>query len=319
MRRDVTALVGLLALVVWMGPASISAQRPPSPGESLAARLGLAPDSRLVMIHADDGGVTHSINQAIERAFGDGSITSASIIVPAPWFPELAAFAKAHPEYDFGLHLALTSEWTMNTDAARAVRAGLRWGGVASRERIPSLLDADGFLWSSSQAVATNVKPEEARIEMRAQIERARQFGVPFTHFDTHMDALTRTPELTAVYRDLSREYRIPIWSEGTTAVSLSSSFVFPGEPVGRLDRAVEQYRQFIGDTRPDRVTVVIIHPALDTEELRAAIGVENRFGTIWRAVDFDVFTSPAMHAFLKQQPISLVNWKQVRKLFGPE
>src|SRR5262249_42972450 len=159
--------------------------------------------------------------------------TSASIIVPAPWFPELAAFAKAHPEYDFGLHLALTSEWTMN-----AARVGLRWAGVSSRERIPSLLDPDGFLWSSSQAVATNVKPEEARIEMRAQIERARQFGVPFTHFDTHMDALTRTPELTAVYRDLSREYRTPIWTDGTIATSLTSSFVFPGEPAGRLDRA---------------------------------------------------------------------------------
>ena len=46
---------------------------------------------------------------------------------------------------------------------------------------------------------------------MRAQIERARHFGVPFTHFDAHMDTLRSTPELTQAYADLGREYGVPI------------------------------------------------------------------------------------------------------------
>ena len=195
------------------------AQSPPPAGQSLAQRLGFPADSRLVMIHADDIGVTHSVNQAVERAFTNGWISSASIIVPSAWFPEAAAFARAHPEHDFGLHLALTSEWRT-----------IRWSGVASSARIPSLLDPDGYLWRSTRVVNHVRHTEEARIELRAQIERARHFGVPFTHFDAHMDTIWSTPELSQVYTDLGREYGVPILGhKAVTTVGLGGSFPFPG------------------------------------------------------------------------------------------
>ena len=128
-------LAGLSVLAV----CALTAPSVSSANSSLAEGLHLEPGQRALIIHADDAGVTHSVNQAIETAFNTGSISSASIIVPSAWFPEIAA--RSHPQYDFGVHLALTSEWRY-----------VRWAGVSASDRISSLLDPEGFLWASAEA-----------------------------------------------------------------------------------------------------------------------------------------------------------------------
>ncbi len=85
---------------------------------SLAERLGFAAGDRVLILHADDAASTHAANAAIFECLAAGSLTSASILVPAPWFHEAAAYARAHPEADFGLHLTLTAEY----DALRYAR-----------------------------------------------------------------------------------------------------------------------------------------------------------------------------------------------------
>src|SRR5438034_11045217 len=98
-------------------------------------RLGYPASARLLVIHADDLGMAHSVDRATFEALERGWITSSSILVPCPWFAEVVRFARAHPDADLGIHLALNSEWT-----------GLRWGPVAGAGAAPSLLDADGYL-----------------------------------------------------------------------------------------------------------------------------------------------------------------------------
>jgi predicted glycoside hydrolase/deacetylase ChbG (UPF0249 family) len=304
-------------------PGGALAQRPsPDVNDPVAKRLGFPEGTRSVMIHADDAGITHSTNAAIEQAFASGAISSCSIIVPSPWFPEIAAFARSHPEYDFGVHLALTAEWEY-----------LRWGGVSPADKIPSLLDPQGFLWSSAESAASDARPEEVKAELRAQIERTRRFGVPITHLDTHMDSLMSTPQLTQIYIDLGREYHLPIvlWrpSPGSRTAEWLSPVIaahpmkfvnpvsierkFPG-PRGPVDDFPEQYRKFVLNGKADEVTEIIVHLAIESDESRAAMG-DGSFGASWRSADFRIFSGPEMRAFLKQQRVRLVTWRQLRDL----
>src|ERR1035437_2457000 len=102
--------------------------------EQFFHQLGFSPTDRLIMINSDDFGVSHSSNVGAIKAFEEGFITSASLLVAAPWANEALDWWKTHPQYSVGVEVALNSEWQ-----------NYRWGPMAPRDKVPSLLDADGF------------------------------------------------------------------------------------------------------------------------------------------------------------------------------
>src|SRR5438874_11322484 len=75
--------------------------------QTLADHLGYPSGTKLIIVHADDLGETHAVNAAAIKSLEAGSINSASLMVPCPWFPEITDYAKSHPSFDFGLHLTL--------------------------------------------------------------------------------------------------------------------------------------------------------------------------------------------------------------------
>ena len=151
----------VLLLSILISSCSFTQDNPFPRTKTVAESLGYSPNSRLLIIHADDFGMMHSVDRAIMEALEQHWVTSASILVPCPWFPEVAQWAKAHPDADLGVHLALNSEW-----------ATYRWSSVSPQARGSSLLDEDGYLPSTTEFVETHARAEDARVETRAQMTR---------------------------------------------------------------------------------------------------------------------------------------------------
>ena len=144
--------------------------RRPAQWQDLAERLGYRKAERLLIVHADDLAITHSVNAAFFRGFECGLVNSGSVMVCCPWFPEVVAYAREHPELDLGIHLTLTSE-----------RTHYRWGPAAQRNDIPSLVDNLGYLHQKWMG-ETRINLREVEIELRAQIEKAYAAGLRPTH-----------------------------------------------------------------------------------------------------------------------------------------
>jgi predicted glycoside hydrolase/deacetylase ChbG (UPF0249 family) len=275
-------------------------------------RLGYPANTRLLVIHADDFGMSHTVNRAISEALEKGWVTSASILVPCPWFPEVVRFAKAHPDLDLGIHLALNSEWN-----------DFRWGPVSSKDKVPSLLDADGYLPLDTPEVIKNAKMPEVETELRAQIDRARALGIHVTHLDAHMHTAVSSPDLLKVYEQLGHVYGLPNLFERFPTDPPSG----PPPPANQIliDRLLEMtpgvdskdwldwYEKTLAALKPG-VYELIVHLAYDDEEMRGATWDHPDWGAAWRQHDLDLVKSPEFRQFLKDQGFVLVTWKELAK-----
>jgi predicted glycoside hydrolase/deacetylase ChbG (UPF0249 family) len=280
---------------------------------TIQERLGYPASARLLIIHADDLGMAHSVNRATFEALEQRLITSASILVPCPWFPEVARWAQAHPEADLGIHLALNSEWT-----------GYRWGPVSSAGDVPSLLDAQGYLPLTEAMVVERAKVPEVERELRAQIDRATSAGIRLSHLDSHMATLFRTRELFEVYRRVGESYRLPVLieSQGTRGGAQASWQTGAGREA-QIDRVVSispgvkpagwmaAYENLLAPLPPG-VYQLIVHLAYDDEEMRAATRGHVDWGAAWRQSDLDLVKSAAFRKFLQRQGFVLITWKEL-------
>lgn len=269
--------------------------------------LALLLATKLLIIHADDVGMSHSVNAATIKAFETGAVTSASIMVPCPWFPEFAAWARHHRDADLGLHLTLTSEWLY-----------YRWGPLLSKSLVPSLVDRDGFLWRSERDAVPNIKPDEAKKEIRAQIERAREFGIEPTHLDTHMRTLHQTPELFAVLMEVAHESKIPAAVPRWMAVrpefakSIRADDIIVDEmPTIQPDDPPSYYEDVIRNLKPG-LTELIIHVGYDDAELQAITARHPQWGAAWRQRDFDAVTGESFRQLLRDNDVKLTTWREV-------
>ena len=282
--------------------------------QTLADRLGYPPGTKMMIIHADDLGETHAVNAAAIKALEGGTINSASLMVPCPWFPEIADYAKSHPDTDFGLHLTLTSE-----------RVYYRWGPVAPADRVPSLLDKDGYFnhdWEQHQ----QINPKDVEVELRAQIERALAMGVRPTHLDSHQYRLIMSgKELFDVMVRVGHEYKLPIFvtrdwfadypylqqSLGPDDIVLDHTVTI--EPGLAPEKWAEFYITALRNLKPG-VTEFVIHPGFDDEELRAATRERPTWGSAWRQRDYDFFTSDQFRQILAEQKIKLITWRELAR-----
>ncbi|HJQ12550.1 MAG TPA: polysaccharide deacetylase family protein [Gemmatimonadaceae bacterium] len=281
--------------------------------KTVAERLGYPRDAKLLIIHADDLGFSHSADVASFDALDKGAITSASIMMPTPWVTEVAAYARAHPDADLGLHLTLTSEWDT-----------YRWDGLAPTDKVPSLYEPDGTLPNNEETVSKRAKPEEVERELRAQVDRALALGIKPTHLDSHMGALFTSPALFNVYAKVAREYKLPFLAVrrgplgiGDFALTAKDvpidAVVIAGGEVAR-DKWKEFYLDAIRNLKPG-ITELIVHLGHDDAELQAVTVNHEPYGSAWRQRDYEVMNSAEFKQALRDNKVILIKWRDLQKL----
>ncbi len=100
------------------------------------AAASLPPASHVRLItRGDDLGCARSLNRAVKECYQKGILKNCSVLAAAPYIEEAAKLLAGTKGLCFGLHCDLTSEWD-----------NVKWGPVAPREQVPSLLDSKGYL-----------------------------------------------------------------------------------------------------------------------------------------------------------------------------
>jgi hypothetical protein len=282
--------------------------------KTIQERLGYPKNAKLVIIHADDLGVSHSENAASIAAMEKGSVSSASIMIPCPWMPEIAAYAQSHPGADLGLHITLTSEWK-----------NYKWGPVTAKEKVPGLVNQNGFLYSSVDSVLQHATAAEVELEIRNQVIRAKQFGIDPTHLDAHMGTALNRLDFFKAYLKIGHEFGIPVFIPRQLEVPLKIKFdteltdkdvvvdyILSTSPPDFKSGFKNFYTEGIKNLKPG-LTYLIIHTAYDDAEMRAVTIDHPDWGAAWRQQDFDFFTSAECAKLLKENNIYVITWKEIR------
>lgn len=264
--------------------------------------LSAAEPIRLV-VRGDDFGYSHASNLALEPAFERGIMTSASVLVPGPWFAETARIVKRHPEWSVGVHLTLTSEWNV-----------LRWRPVSPIDQVPSLVAADGYLWGfgygrpkpadrrpdDSPWAEHTPNLEEVEREFRAQIDRALAMGVPIDYVDCHMGLACRE-EILPVTKKLAKEYCLGI----SSAMQFSERRMSPDYPDDTPEGIKSGLLAALRALQPG-LHLYVGHPAQDTPELRSLDTGDGERWALRRSSVLRAWTDPDVQREIEKLGIEL-------------
>lgn len=269
------------------------------------------------MIHADDAGLCHSENMATLQALQKGIVNSCSLMVPCPWFYEMAQIAKNNPQFDYGVHLTLTCEWE-----------NYKFGPILPVSEVPSLVDSNGHFFKNRSELKKHAIAEEVYKELRAQIEKAYRFGVSPSHLDSHMHCVGANPAFVEVLRSLGKKYHLPVLQnkqlaelvndEETEYIKLTEINIpntFFADYKNFENEGLESYYTKVLNNLEEGLNLILIHPAFDNDEMKGISVNHPNFGAKWRQIDFDFFTSESTKKLLEKNKIELISWKEFSKL----
>lgn len=249
-----------------------------------------------ILLRFDDWGMSHSVNSAAREVVKQGLPISASIMFACPWYQEAVEIVKGQPHVSVGVHLTLNAEWK-----------NYRWGPVAGRSVVPSLVDSLGFFFPSRSALFGN-KPSlaEIEIELRAQIDRAVRSGVRIDYLDYHMGAAVQTLETRAIVERLAAEYGLAV-SRYFDEVDVESGYAVPVS--NKLDSMVNRTKTL----KPGGTKLYVIHVGMDDAELGAMEDL-NVFGpkgmSKHRQSELDAVLSPKFQTVIRDPRFRLVNYR---------
>jgi predicted glycoside hydrolase/deacetylase ChbG (UPF0249 family) len=243
-------------------------------------------------------------------------------MVPCPWFPATAQMCRENPKMDMGVHATLNAEWE-----------SYRWGPLSMRDQLSGLMDAEGYFHQWSEAVYQNAKPEAVAVEVNLQIERALAAGIDATHVDSHMGTIMN-PLFIQSYIQSAASRLLPnmlprVSASGIETMGISAEELQAYAPImqqlelqgipmldGLFSMPLEHADDHIGVAKkllselPVGVSHFILHPSIDTPELRAIC-------PDWRArvANYNAFMSDELKKFIEQEDIELIGYRQIRNV----
>ncbi len=286
----------------------------------LLKKLDFSDTDKVVIIHADDIGMCQASIQAFKDLWGFGTITSGAVMVPCPWFPATAQMCHENPDMDMGVHATLNAEWE-----------NYRWGPVSTRDQLSGLMDAEGYLHQWQAAVYQNAKPEAVAVEVNMQIERAMAAEIDLTHVDSHMGTIM-SPLFIQSYIQSAASRLLPnmlprVSATGVEMMGIGTEELQVYTPImqqlesqgipmldGLFTMPLEHADDHIGVAKkilselPVGISHFILHPSIDTPELRAIC-------PDWQArvANYKAFMSDELKGFIKNSDIELIGYRQIR------
>jgi predicted glycoside hydrolase/deacetylase ChbG (UPF0249 family) len=284
--------------------------------------LGYSDNDRVLIFHADDIGSSHASVEAYRDLLDFGLLSSAATMTPCSWFPAAAALCRERGNVvDMGVHLTLNCEYDV-----------YRWSALSTTDAATGLFDSEGYLHRTTKATQTQATVDAVETEITAQIERAIAAGIDPTHIDTHMGAMFGE-NFMPLYYQAGQKYRLPHMVPRSSEQQLRE-FGFDDATINAtrammqvmdeqriplfdalhmmsLDEAwSDPAAQVIAELEKVQpgLTYFIIHPVIDTPEVRA-------LSSDWRSRvrDYGAFKSERLRDYVTNAGIKVIGYRKLR------
>jgi predicted glycoside hydrolase/deacetylase ChbG (UPF0249 family) len=260
-----------------------------------------------VLLRADDIGMNHSVNMAVKQLAETGISFSTSVMFTCPWYQEAIEILEKYPNISVGVHLTLNAEWK-----------NYKWGPVLGRSAVPTLVDSNGYFYSSAAEFLTkNISLEEVEKELSAQIERALKSGLKIDYVDYHMGTAVATPELRAVVEKLADKYHLGI--SRYFGEEYKTMFDVP------LELKKESFLKHLDTLKPGKVNLIVLHIAQAHPEMNALFDMNNTMSNSegismvskHRQEELDMITSKEFLELVQSKKIQLITYRDLIKAKG--
>lgn len=278
---------------------------------------------RTVVLHEDDVGMCHGANAAFLELTRLGVCSSGAVMVPCPWFLEIAEAAAADRSLDLGVHLTLTAE-----------KRHYKWGPLTKASPASGLTDEFGYFWPDVATLRARASSAAVEAELRAQIDLALSAGIDVTHLDAHMGA-AMAPEFCEIYSRLGVEYRLPIlltstfaaYSPNDNLAGVTEATFRPGVELARargfrlFDAAIQTtwgraesapveapYKALVDGIAPGRLTFFCLHFNAPGE----LDAIEPEAQHI-RIQEYELFRSRGFGEWLAAQDLDIIGMRPLR------
>jgi predicted glycoside hydrolase/deacetylase ChbG (UPF0249 family) len=252
-----------------------------------------------LIINADDFGFTRDVNAGIVHAHREGVLTATTLMANGPAFDDAVRLAFENPALDVGAHLVLVQGISLVT-------------GRPLPEKPRDLL-----AWLAAGRI-------DIHAELRAQIQKIRDMGIPISHLDSHKHTHIVPSIFRAVLR-LAHDFEIPY-----VRLPLDHTTKFLG---GVCQLAARRYRRFASGLKVrmtdhflgfrltgclteesfasalrnlgEGTTEFMCHPGFLTQELKSAA---TRLKEA-RVRELEALTSPRIRALMAAEAIHLATF----------